>query len=80
MTTRRKAINLTITVALQEEPAPATVRIAGPHGEWTAALSLDNRDNFIGSIVEELKAQLSQLLLTSREDWPPVGERVGAHQ
>ena len=70
MTAHRAAHAIAVTVASNGDGMPATVTVTGPEGQWSAALSTGDADNFLGSVLTAVESQLHAVLHTSHDAWP----------
>lgn len=73
MSTRRNAHTITITIADLGDGRPAAVAVTGPSGQWSAALSLKDGRNFVGSIVDVVSGELGRVLCSDPDAWPGEG-------
>lgn len=61
MTIRSPAHTIAITIA-GNGARPATVTVTGPTGQWSAALSTEDPENFVRSIVDVVTGELGRVL------------------
>lgn len=67
MTTQRPGLAITISLADNGDDLPATVVVTGPDGQWSAALSVSDPNNFTESICSAVRKQVARAL---QDEWP----------